>query len=45
MWNLFSVDNKYTRTTPWGRFGVFIINFEQIAYFFFLVFQFLTLNK
>ena len=44
MWNLFSVDNKYTRTTSWGRFGVFIINFEQIAYFF-LVFQFLTLNK
>ena len=32
MWNMFKVNNKDTKTTPWRRFGVFIVNFEHISY-------------
>ena len=29
---MFKVNNKDTRTTPWRRPGVFIVNFEHIFY-------------
>ena len=27
---MFKVNNKDTRTTPWCRSGIFIVNFEQV---------------
>ena len=27
---MFKVTNKATKTTPWRRFGSFIVNFEQV---------------
>ena len=40
---MFKVNNKNTRTTPWHRSVVFIINFEHISYlvlvFFFVNFE------
>ena len=29
---MFKVNNKDTKTTPWRRFGVFIVNFEHILH-------------
>ena len=29
---MFKVNNKDTKTTPWRRFGVFIVNFEHTSY-------------
>ena len=29
---MFKVNNKDTKTTPWRRFGVFIVNFEHISH-------------
>ena len=29
---MFKVNNKDTRTTPWGRSGVFLVNFEHISH-------------
>ena len=40
---MFEVNNKDTRTTPWRRSGVFIVNLEHISHFV-LVFLLLTLN-
>ena len=40
---LFKVNDKNTRTTPWRRSGIFIVNFEHISHLV-LVFLLLTLN-
>ena len=29
---MFKVTNKATKTTPWRRFGSFIVNFEHISH-------------
>ena len=29
---MFKVNNKATKTTPWRRFGGFIVNFEHISH-------------
>ena len=44
VWNIWKVNNKYTRMTSCCRFGVFIVNFEQISHIV-LIFPLLTLNK
>ena len=40
---MFKVNNKDTRTTPWRRSGIFIVNFEHISHLV-LVFLLLSLN-
>ena len=44
VWNIWKVNNKYTRMTSCCSFGVFIVNFEQISHIV-LIFPLLTLNK
>ena len=41
---MFKVNNKDTRTTPWRRSGIFIVNFEHISHLV-LVFLLLTLSR
>ena len=40
---MLKVNDKGTRTTPWRRSGVFIVNFEHFSHLV-LVFPLLTLN-
>ena len=44
VWNMFAVNNRTPEGRLWRRFGVFIVNFEQISHLF-LVFPLLNLNK
>ena len=32
VWNIFKVNYKATKTTPWCRFGGFIVNYEHISH-------------
>ena len=44
VWNMFDVNSKSPEQHQWGRFGVLIVNFQQISHIF-LVLPLLTLNK
>ena len=32
VWNMFKVNYKATKTTPWCRFGGFIVNYEHVSH-------------